>query len=416
MKNMVIIRTAAGLVALGGSLLFAGCGLDNAGPPTLTAPSEFGLSVTLTATPDQLPRDNRSQSTITVTVRDAQNRPVSGQRLAVGANIGTVSQSEVVTAQDGRATFTFTAPSITSVGDATIQVVPVGTNASNAVPRTVSILLSPSNRGAPVPSFTVSPAAPERLQRVTLDASATTDDGVACGDACTYTWDFGGEATATGRIVTYQFQQVRTYVVTLTVRDQNGSTATTSQSVAVANTSAPTASFTFSPSSPGVLQTVNFDASASSAAAGHSISRFVWNFGDGDADRTTSPRTTHAFVRAGTFVVTLTVQDEVGRETTTTTNVTVVAGITAAFTISPSNPQRNDTVNFNGSGSTTTAGANITKYSWDFGDGGTAESTSSASTTHAYTVGGGRTYTVRLTITDSLGRTATTTNTVTVTG
>jgi PKD repeat protein len=58
----------------------------------------------------------------------------------------------------------------------------------------------------------------------------------------------------------------------------------------------------------------------------------------------------------------------------------------------------------------------IVAWSWDFGNGLTA-STKVATTSYTLAPGqspGARTYTVRLTITDALGRTATTTKTVTV--
>lgn len=231
MKTMAcIIRQGVISTALAASVFVAGCGLDGPGVQPITgpsAPSEFALSVTLTATPDQLPRDGSSQSTVTVLVRDAQGRPVSGQRLSVASSVGLVSQSDVVTNADGRATFTFTAPGTGSVGNiAVVQVIPVSGNADNAVGRTVSILLTGiSNSTAPTPAFTFTPAAPERLQRVTFDATTTTDEGIACNDICTYAWNFDGEATGTGRITAYTFQQARTYVVTLTVRDAAGTSA-----------------------------------------------------------------------------------------------------------------------------------------------------------------------------------------------
>ena len=422
MKTKVCIaRKGVVSIALAASVLIAGCGLDVPGAPPITgpsAPSEFALSVTVTATPDQLPRDGASQSTITVLVRDAQGRPVSGQRLSVASSIGTVSQNDVVTNADGRATFTFTAPGAASVGNlAVVQVVPVSGNADNAIGRTVSILITGvSNSTAPTPAFTFTPAAPERLQRVTFNATTTTDEGVQCGDACTYSWNFDGEATGTGRITAYSFQQARNYVVTLTVRDPAGTSAGTSQNVLVINPAVPTASFTSSPLAPSAAQSVQFNASASTAAAGHTITRYSWNFGDGSTTASSSATTSHSYSSAGVFTVTLTVTDDVGQTDTTSSTVNVSTGITVTFTVSPTNPRAGDTVSFNGSGSTTTTGATITKYLWDFGDGSEpVDSGSTATTTHVFSVGGGRNYTVRLTVTDSAGRTATTTLTVTVT-
>jgi PKD repeat protein len=67
-------------------------------------------------------------------------------------------------------------------------------------------------------------------------------------------------------------------------------------------------------------------------------------------------------------------------------------------------------VNFDGSASSDADG-NITGYSWDYGDGSPAD-TSSATPPHTYAVAG--TYTVTLTVTDNNGATASDTATVTI--
>jgi PKD repeat protein len=86
---------------------------------------------------------------------------------------------------------------------------------------------------------------------------------------------------------------------------------------------------------------------------------------------------------------------------------------TAAFTSSPASPKALDTVTFDGSGSKSNdTGGYIIKYSWDFGDGGTSQSTTSSSATHAYASSG--TYTVKLSVTDDAGKTASITHDVTV--
>jgi PKD repeat protein len=86
---------------------------------------------------------------------------------------------------------------------------------------------------------------------------------------------------------------------------------------------------------------------------------------------------------------------------------------TASFTTSPSAPLVGDTVTFSATASSPDAGGYIANYSWDFGDG-TTTSTATGSTTHSYAASG--TYTVRLTVTDDAGLTATATGTVVVTG
>jgi PKD repeat protein len=312
------------VVALATSV-WAGCSLENPGIPELTSPSGFGTAVTLSAFPDSLPRNGSAQSVVTVTVRDSANTPAEGQRLVVAADIGTVSQTEIVTNGDGQATFTFVAPAARVPGSgALISVVLIGTGGDVPLPRTMVIGLSgAANATAPTPSFTMSPTAPVLRQSVALDASATTDEGAVCGDLCTYAWDFGGEATGSGRITSYPFLGVRTYQVTLTVTDAQGTASALTQNLVVARGAVPTASFTLSPTSPGQFETVNFTAEASRVGEpGRTIESYEWRFGDGET--ASGITTTHSYSVLGTYAVVLTVTDSAGIQSTSTQNVTVV--------------------------------------------------------------------------------------------
>lgn len=70
-----------------------------------------------------------------------------------------------------------------------------------------------------------------------FDASASEDPD---GTIVSYFWDFGDGTTATGRIVTHSFTTVGIFTVTLTVRDDDGATATDQLRVTVVDTTAPT--------------------------------------------------------------------------------------------------------------------------------------------------------------------------------
>jgi PKD repeat protein len=175
--------------------------------------------------------------------------------------------------------------------------------------------------------------------------------------------------------------------------------------------SVPVASFTWTPPSPGRLDLVTFDATNTTIDGASCLDRctYAWDFGDAttSADRIT----THRFDNPATYSVRLTVSTSAGVSVTSTRSVVVGAAavITPVITQSPTDPKVGDVVIFDASSSTTPDGIAIVSYAWDFGNGVTA-STRQASTPFA----AARTYTVRLTIVDALGRTATTTRSVTV--
>lgn len=406
---LVVFTLAAGT--------WPGCSLENPNADALTAPSEFGTSVTLMASPDQLPRDGTAQSTVTVTVRDAANRPVPGQRLSVATDIGRVSPSEVVTGSDGRASLSFTAPPSGTVGNAAqIRVTPIGSSADGAVPRVVTIVFTgASNTTRPTAEFTFAPPSPQVGQLVTFDASATTDEGptTPCASACTYGWSFADGTLGTGLVVTHRFAVARSHTVTLTVTDAAGTVAFLSKVVTAAAIAAPTVTVSVAPSVPTAGQQATFTATAT-AGTGHSVQAFAWDFGDGTLETTTSPTVTQTYRAPGTYTATVIVTDDLGQTGSGSVSLTIGSGITfpstAPFTVSPTSPRVEESVRFSGADVTASNGATIAQYTWDFGDG-------SATFTHAeatamYTYTHARTYVVRLTVRDSQGRTATRTRDV----
>lgn len=409
MKIMVSSASASRAgVAILASLLITGCTLDNGAAPAVTGPSEFGLSVTLSASPDQLPRDGVSQSVVTVTVRDEASRPVAGRRLVAATTAGTLSATDVVTSSEGRATFAFIAPEPGTIGDgALVSVTPVGNDGANAVQRMINInFTGPSNRTAPLPDFVVIPAAPERGAPVRFDASATTDEGAACLDKCTYAWEFGDGNSATGRIVSHTYSAGRAFTVKLTVTDAAGSTASVVRVINVSSVAAPSGTLNVSPDPPFVDKQAVFT-SAQSAAAGHSIERYEWNFGDGTTASSTTPSIAKTFTALGVYVVTVTAYDDLGQAGIAVKTVTVGSSVTApvaVFTVAPTSPTAGVQATFVGTSSTVGAGATIVNYAWNSGDGQVFDSGTTA--TQVVTYGAAGTYVATLTVTDSLGRQA----------
>ena len=134
------------------------------------------------------------------------------------------------------------------------------------------------------------------------------------------------------------------------------------------------AGFTFSPSPPVEMQTVVFNAGACATSASTDCTRgsivgYSWDFGDGGT--ATGATTTHQFGTAGTYAVTLTVTDALGRAVSATKTCTVsgLAAPKADFTFSPSAPAVGARVQFNAALSTAAPGLTLVTYAWDFGDG-----------------------------------------------
>jgi PKD repeat protein len=174
----------------------------------------------------------------------------------------------------------------------------------------------------------------------------------------------------------------------------------------------PVPAFIYSPLNPTEDEKILFDASDSTDPDGQIVS-YTWRFSDGDSGSGVQVR--RAFVRAGTYDVTLTVTDDRGLSASVSKQVTVTSGggnPIAAFTFSPTDPQPGDTVSFNASASTPPSGRKIVSYKWDFGDSSPIVTSASPLTTHKYT--SERSYTVTLVVTDDLGKTGTTTQVVPV--
>ncbi|MBI3492522.1 MAG: PKD domain-containing protein [Acidobacteria bacterium] len=425
---------AALLVALVGG---AACTVHKTEAPSLTGPSEFALSVVVSAFPDSLNQDGASQSAIVVSVRDAYGQPKSGvlfrADISVAGTIvdyGSLSARTVVTGADGKASTVYTAPPAAANATFTtvsIVMTTIGSDSQTESHQAVTIRLTPPGvilpvAGAPLAQFDVTPKNPSAKSPVTFDGSASCGsmgNGNQCTTASqivTYAWDFGDGSTASGALASHTFALQQTYSVALTVTNDRGVSATSRQSIAVGAGLLPTASFTFSPAAPGAGEKVYFNASASTAGAGHRLVSYNWTSGDGTIGLGVTP--SYAFPRQGKYKVTLIVVDEAGQQSVPASlDVDVGTGTpapTAKFTISPTDPVNNVTdVVFDASTSTTAQGQTITHYVWNFGDNtGTEDDLANPITKHRFLTA--NTFTINLTVTDSAGRTSSTSLTVKV--
>lgn len=310
-----------------------GCGIDKTPTPDgFSGPSEFGIALTMAASPELLPRDGASQSVIAITLRDTSGNPIGNRAVRVAASAGRLAATEVTTGSNGVATVLFTAPGVNEdVQLVTIQAAPSGTDWAVSVPRSVEVRIV--GAAMPVPRFNVTPAADlARFQLALFDATATTASagGPRCGTDCTFAWDFGGEATATGESVSYRFREERTYLVTLTVTTRSGGTsASTSKTVTVGAGTLPTAALRISPTSPCINQTVFLNASESKAANGAEIREYQWDLGNGTRFTAESATSDVSFPVTGSYTVLLTVVDSNGLRGSTTGTVTVRGPTTA---------------------------------------------------------------------------------------
>ena len=405
------------------AFMAVGCGVHQSATQDVTGPSEFALSLNLTATPDSIQLDG-SASAIAIEAHHADGTPWVGLPvrldIVVGNTVqdcGVLSTHNVVTGNDGRAVAIYTAPGLplpfpqcsgfNPGGTVTIVATPSGTNFQTANVRTADIRLMPTGTivppaNSPTAAFTESPLPATTGTPLHFDGS-TSKPGTGASQIASYSWSFGDAASAAGVAPTHTYSSPGNYNVTLTVTNDRGLAASTTQVVSVVAGLAPTPAFVFSPSGPSVGQTVVFNATTATAAPGHTLTQYNWIFGDGGT--ASGVVVSHAFTAVGTYNVTLSVVDDTGQPSTTSQSVTVSAGggnagvAKAAFTFSPSSPNAGQSVSFNASTSAASGGQSITTYAWDFGDG---TSGLGVTVNHVFIAAG--TFTVTLTVTDSGGQ------------
>ena len=168
----------------------------------------------------------------------------------------------------------------------------------------------------PVASFTYSPGSPVHTgEFISFDATSSYDPN---GSIVSYEWDFGDGSTDSGVTVTHPYVDDGTYIVTLTVTDNDGVTDSKTITIEIVDVTKPVAN---AGSDRTVVEdtTVSFNAGASSDNVG--IVSYEWDFGDGTTG--TGLTVTHTYTQPGTYSVLLTVRDAAGNSNTDTITVTV---------------------------------------------------------------------------------------------
>ncbi len=193
----------------------------------------------------------------------------------------------------------------------------------SAVSSTQKVTITPTKN--PTPKFTFSPTSPVAGTPANFNASESTAD--SGHQVVEFDWDFGDGNRGSGVLVSHTYAQAGGYTVTLSVTDDTGRVGVISSTLTIAS-SAPQASFTFTPTSPHAADAMTFDASGSKVSIqGRTIVSYAWDFGDGTTGSGLS--VSHPPYGAGnankTIIVTLTVTDSAGQS----------SQIQKSFTIQP---------------------------------------------------------------------------------
>ncbi len=240
--------------------------------------------------------------------------------------------------------------------------------------------------------------AADKCNSFTFDATKSKAYG---GDKLNYHWDFGDGTTSDVPVVTHTYEKAGNYTVRLSVTDKSGLPCDTAgTTVPVKVNTPPTAMFN-GPEMVCVGSEVTFDASASRSEMSRDM-KYNWTFGDGTSAEGMVVK--KVYEKGGKYRVQLIVDDNLGTVCSTDCAYLDVKTNTAP-TANAGGRDINMTCMKTGSeyavrlsGSGSDADGDKLTYTWNFGDGTSAEG---ASVTHVYTTGGN--YRATLTVDDGSG-------------
>ena len=251
----------------------------------------------------------------------------------------------------------------------------------------------------PTASFNHTPLQPTLFQTIQFQDNSTDPDG----NVTAWAWDFGDGSTSTLEDPTHKYEDRGSYMVTLTVTDNDGGTDASTRIIATRNLD-PTASFR-APSTANVGDGVKFVDESTDPEEG--LLTHLWNFGDGSTSTARNP--IHVYDTSEAVLVTLLITDDEGATHTATLTIVIFPTIRpeADFSHEPEGGTIHDTLTFfdesrDGDGS-------ILAWEWDFGDG---ETSSRKDPTHSFEDKG--IHRVTLTVEDDDGNTDTVTKSVVI--
>jgi len=284
-------------------------------------------TVTVTAT-DDASMTSVSQDSVTITDRPptvvfttSANTVPTGAVITLAINAadpdGTVS-AIIVSWGDGtidnvQGNATGDSHSYSTPGDYTAYA--NATDDASLTTQSSDIVLTITDR-LPFAVLKISTTASQTLSNIGFNATGSFDpDGTIVG----YAWNFGDGTSGAAFAVIHSYTEDGNYTVVLAVTDNSGSVGMVSIIVRIQDR-APTASFTFTPTSPLAGQVLGFDGSSSYDSDGTVIG-FVWNFGDGVTSN--GINASHAYATNGTYTVSLTVMDDDGVAGSSDTSIIV---------------------------------------------------------------------------------------------
>ncbi|TVQ09096.1 MAG: PKD domain-containing protein, partial [Balneolaceae bacterium] len=163
-----------------------------------------------------------------------------------------------------------------------------------------------STTGQPLVVILANPTVGTVPLEVQFDGSGSVSPS---GTIESFAWDFGDGITGSDAVISHTYQNSGTYQARLTVTDDGANVA--ADSVEIRVVAPPVASFIATPESGEPPLLVSVDASGSVPGEGF-ITRYIWDFGDGNIIEDGDTTATHLYTDPGFYTIRLTIETNLG--------------------------------------------------------------------------------------------------------